>query len=265
MKQIQRNGLKFKIFNEEELKHCFNMSEKDIEIILEYQDKFPELMLEDGQGFCIDARRLHDNLKISKHLTQWLKPYIDNKNKYGFEENVDFTRIDGKVNPTNGIPIIEYMLTLDMAKELCMVSKSENGKLCRKYFISIEKTLKSYKEWNSIREPEKLQANLLKDSIRRYCERNGGFNDTRYTAMKCREFNTINECLTGYKAVDLRVIHECKDDITRDRLNTETNNAILELQKIDIMLIDSDMNFEMRKQFINKNCENNYKHLYIKK
>ena len=301
MKQIQRNGLKFKVFEEEELRHCFNMTEKDIKIVLEYQDKFPELMLEDGQGFCVDARLLHShlvkNVKIDKNtnklkegtvFSNWIKKRLS---KFKFEENEDYI-INYKIPSKPVIAYVtkfgnvvlsqeeiknmnsqkrsyygiteEYKITLDMAKQLCMIENNELGKLCRKYFISIERTLKDYKEWTRIREPEKEQANLLKDSIRRYLERNDGFDDTRYKSMKCKEFNMINSCLTGYEAIDLRKIHQCKDDITRDRLNIETNNAILELQKIDIMLIDSDMNFEMRKQFIKKNCENNYKHLYIK-
>lgn len=213
MKQIQRNGLKFKIFEEEELRHCFNMSEKDIGIILDYQDKFPELMLEDGQGFCIDARRLFKLLKLDNTKTKfadWIKKNLENIDSI---EEEDFIRFKTK-NPKGGRPTEEFKLTLELAKELCMAigitpalnkETKELSKLCRKYFITIEKTLKNYEKWNEVREPEKLQANLLKDSIRRYCERNGGFDDTRYKTMKCKEFNLINSCLTGYEAIDIDI------------------------------------------------------------
>ena len=57
-------------------------------------------------------------------------------------ETVDFTRIDGEVNLTNGIPIKEFILTIEMAKELSMLSKSPKGKDARQYFIACEKKLK---------------------------------------------------------------------------------------------------------------------------
>ena len=55
---------------------------------------------------------------------------------------MDFTRIDGEVNPTNGIPTIDYAITIDMAKELSMLSKTKKGKEARKYFIECEKQLR---------------------------------------------------------------------------------------------------------------------------
>lgn len=90
----------------------------------------------------VSARELHDFLEIKKYFTQWLETYIKKDNKYGFEENIDFTRITAEVNPTNEIPLIEYALTVDMAKELSMLSKTEKGKKARKYFIKCEKKLK---------------------------------------------------------------------------------------------------------------------------
>lgn len=91
----------------------------------------------------VSASELHEFLGIKRHLTQWLEPYIKLDNDYGFVENVDFSRINAEVNPTNGIPVIDYELTMEMAKELSMLSKSEKGKEARKYFINCEKQLKN--------------------------------------------------------------------------------------------------------------------------
>lgn len=96
---------------------------------------------EDGNSI-VSARDLHEFLEIKRYLTQWIEPYIKKNNEYGFEENVDFTSINVDVNPTNGVPIIDYALTVDMAKELSMLSKTEKGKEARKYFIKCEKKLK---------------------------------------------------------------------------------------------------------------------------
>lgn len=90
----------------------------------------------------VSARELHEFLGVSKHITQWIKPYIKDDNDYGFELNVDFMRIDGEVNPTNGLPTVDFAITIEMAKELSMVSKTEKGKQARKYFIQCEKKLK---------------------------------------------------------------------------------------------------------------------------
>lgn len=98
---------------------------------------------ENEQGKKVtSARDLYEFLEIKKHITQWLKPYIREDNEYGFLEDVDFTRIDGEVNPTNGVPIQEFILTVNMAKELSMLSKSKKGKQARQYFIDCENKLK---------------------------------------------------------------------------------------------------------------------------
>lgn len=89
------------------------------------------------------ARNLHEFLEIKRYFTQWIEPYIKDNNDYDFIENIDFTRVNADVNPTNGLPTIDYVITIEMAKELSMLSKSAKGKEARKYFISIEKA------WNS--------------------------------------------------------------------------------------------------------------------
>jgi phage antirepressor YoqD-like protein len=58
---------------------------------------------------------------------------------YGFSENIDYSpiltnRSDGKA----GKPKTDHQLTLEMAKEICMIQRSEKGKQCRQYFIAVE-------------------------------------------------------------------------------------------------------------------------------
>lgn len=89
------------------------------------------------------ARELHEFLEVKRYFTQWIEPYIKVNNDYDFLENIDFTRVNADVNPTNGLPTIDYVITIEMAKELSMLSKSAKGKEARKYFIAIEKA------WNS--------------------------------------------------------------------------------------------------------------------
>lgn len=107
------------------------------------------------------ARDLHEFLGLKKKFTDWIKKYTKVDNEYGFEENVDFTSIHSEVNPTNGVPLIEYALTVDMAKELSMLSKTERGKEARKYFIKCEKKLKENVKLISAQQ----EINELKNSL----------------------------------------------------------------------------------------------------
>ena len=88
----------------------------------------------DGQQL-VSARDLHEFLEIGQDFTNWIKRMIE----YGFEENQDFTVAkisEGKVTKH------EYIITLNMAKEISMIQRSEKGKQARKYFIQCEKKLR---------------------------------------------------------------------------------------------------------------------------
>lgn len=106
----------------------------------------------------VSARELHEKLASKRQFTNWIEPYIKKNNDYLFEENVDFTRINAGVNPTNNVPIIDYAITIAMAKEIAMVSKTEKGKEVRRYFIQIEKS------WNS---PEMIMKRALEIANRK--------------------------------------------------------------------------------------------------
>jgi phage anti-repressor protein len=83
----------------------------------------------------VSARELYDFLEINTDFTNWCKRMFE----YGFEGGKEFTPILGK--STGGRPSIDYALTLDTAKEISMIQRSENGKQARQYFIACEKQL----------------------------------------------------------------------------------------------------------------------------
>jgi len=99
----------------------------------------------------VSARELHKNLDLKKKFSGWWE-----QNSRSFEYGVDYTWEPQSyhVQIGNGASRIEddYFLTIDMAKELCMMSKTKRGKEVRKYFIQIEKN------WNS---PEQLVKRTL--------------------------------------------------------------------------------------------------------
>nr|DAT24647.1 MAG TPA: AntA/AntB antirepressor [Caudoviricetes sp.] len=86
---------------------------------------------------AVNARELHGFLKSRQDFSTWIKNRIAD---YDFVENQDFVRFHKKMEANNAT-LIEYAITLDMAKELSMVERNEQGKQARKYFIECEKRL----------------------------------------------------------------------------------------------------------------------------
>lgn len=107
----------------------------------------------------VNARELHAFLEVGKDFSTWIKDRI---HKYGFEENIDFVKIDSpKLGNQKGGDrrSIEYHISLSMAKELSMVERNSNGKQARQYFINCERKLKEVTKQPSIPQtlPEALR------------------------------------------------------------------------------------------------------------
>lgn len=85
----------------------------------------------------INARELHEFLQIQTPFHKWIARRIAD---YNFSENLDF--IERTILSARGFfktDVKEYHITLDMAKELCMLERSELGQQARRYFIRMEK------------------------------------------------------------------------------------------------------------------------------
>lgn len=88
----------------------------------------------------IDAALLHQKLKAKGRFYDWITYRIK---EYCFEENKDFFATKKVQSKQGGHNRIEYLLTLDMAKELAMLERNEVGRTIRRYFIAKEKELRS--------------------------------------------------------------------------------------------------------------------------
>lgn len=95
---------------------------------------------------AVSARDLHDFLEVKTAYKDWVPRMCE----YGFTEGEDFCSFLSE--STGGRPAQDAVLTIDMAKELCMIQRNEKGKQARQYFLQIEK------DWNS---PEKVMARAL--------------------------------------------------------------------------------------------------------
>ena len=99
----------------------------------------------------VSARELHEFLEVGRDFTTWIKGRIS---KYDFDENIDFIIVESfhQNGGKGGRPEKDYVITIDMAKELSMVENNAKGKQARKYFIQVEKA------WNS---PEMIMKRAL--------------------------------------------------------------------------------------------------------
>lgn len=93
------------------------------------------------------GRELHEFLEVKTLYKDWFPRMVE----YGFTEGKDFSSFLSE--STGGRPSIDHLLTIDMAKEICMIQRTEVGKQARQYFIQVEK------DYNS---PEKIMARALR-------------------------------------------------------------------------------------------------------
>ena len=100
----------------------------------------------DSERPTVSGRDLHNVLEVKTAYKDWFPRMCE----YGFIEGTDFSSILSE--STGGRPSADHQLTIDMAKELCMVQRTPKGKQCRQYFIQLEKA------WNS---PEAIMARAL--------------------------------------------------------------------------------------------------------
>ena len=102
----------------------------------------------------VSASRVHGFLGVGAHFKDWFPRMCD----YGFSQGVDFNPLKIEKVQIEGLRevkrmIIDYEITIPMAKEICMIQRTEKGKLARQYFLSLEKA------WNT---PEMVMSRALK-------------------------------------------------------------------------------------------------------
>ena len=99
----------------------------------------------------VSARELHEKLEIGTKFTTWFERMCE----YGFAENSDYRPISQKWETAQGnmTESKDYEISIDMAKQICMIQRSEVGKQIRQYFIDLEKA------WNT---PEQIMARALR-------------------------------------------------------------------------------------------------------
>lgn len=120
----------------------------------------------------VSARDLHEGLEIKTAFKDWFPRMIE----YGFEAGKDFNmlkneRVQMEGNREVRREITDYQISVDMAKQICMIQRNEKGKQYREYFLELEKA------WNT---PEQVFARALRmanqtiNSLKDRCQFLGG-------------------------------------------------------------------------------------------
>lgn len=107
----------------------------------------------DNEQPTVSARELHDFLEVGADFRHWFPRMCE----YGFEQGRDFNpvkfdRLQYEGNREVRRTVYDAAITIDMAKELCMLQRNDKGKQARQYFLQLER------DWNS---PEKVMARAL--------------------------------------------------------------------------------------------------------
>lgn len=101
----------------------------------------------DANQPSVSARDLYEMLNIKTAFKDWFRRMCE----YGFEEGKDFC--SKMSESTGGRPAKDADISIDMAKQICMIQRSPEGRRIRQYFIDLEKA------WNT---PEQIFARALK-------------------------------------------------------------------------------------------------------
>ena len=113
-----------------------------------------ELILVNVDTHTVSARELHKKVGSTERFSSWFERQL----QFGFVENEDYTTVKvlTEVQNNGGTQereLIDHNLSVDMAKHICMVQRTEKAKEVRQYLIDLEKA------WNT---PEQVMARALK-------------------------------------------------------------------------------------------------------
>ncbi len=157
----------------------------------------------------VSGRELHEFLEIGTKYKDWFPRMVE----YGFEEEIDFIRVAQK-RATNNLKnpvttVIDHAISIDMAKEISMIQRTEKGKVARQYFINCEKKLKEVKKLSPM-ELMELQFKALKEQKEKIAQVENRVDkleeDMPLLQIDCKEIQALVrkkgiEALGGYRSI----------------------------------------------------------------
>ena len=157
----------------------------------------------------VSGRELHEFLEIRTKYKDWFRRMVE----YGFEEEIDFIMVAQK-RATNNLKnpvttVIDHAISIDMAKEISMIQRTEKGKAARQYFINCEKKLNEVKKLSPM-ELMELQFKALKEQKEKISQVENRVykleEDMPLFQIDCKEIQALVrkkgiEALGGYRSI----------------------------------------------------------------
>lgn len=242
-------------FTEEELKQ-YGLSEDESSTILEYQALLP-ILQSDKNDSKVNARDLHKQLNSSRQFTDWIENRIKS---YQLIKDVDYITISRKYETVKNSGLqpkqtLDYILTLDCAKQLAMVERTDIGALVRRYFIIIEKAFKNRTNWNKNRKNTLINCKELRSALITKREEllNGLpewiINGNLYSI----EFSLLNSVILGMSATQYRKKNNISsNEQIRNYFSEDQLDDVERLERYDAQLIISQeiYSYEERKYIL---------------
>jgi len=183
----------------------------------------------------VNARELHAFLEVGTAYAAWINERIE---QYGFVESKDYVVFspEGK-NPRGGRPLKEHAISMDMAKELAMVERTDKGKQARQYFIACERAARAGEHYVEDRKRLRHEAaasyKVMSQVLAMRREREG---------KKCAPHHFMNEARLVNQALAGKF-----EKLDRDQLSVEQLDALAALEVRNAVLIASGCSFHDRK------------------
>ena len=233
-------------FKRKELE-VYSLDERKIDVILEYQELVPILQDEDNKSE-VSLKILYGQLGLAKsQYSRWVKKNIL-EDEFAIE-NEDFKRVRLNVE---GNETYDYLLTLEYAKEIAMMSKGRVGKVVRRYFIYIEEAFTIRNAWNENRISSIIKCKSLVKAIK---ENEGKFiNQPTWSINDYQsEFCLLNDIIVGMSATEYRKINKLKkSEPVRNNFTHNQLKLVEELERYDadLILIQKILDRNKRKEYL---------------
>lgn len=153
------------------------------------------ITIADEEMPTVSGRELHEKLGIESNYTTWFGRMCE----YGFEADKDYIPIlENRSDGLPGKPRTDHQITLDMAKQICMIQRSDTGRAFREYFLEVER------RWNS---PEQVFARALRFAERTIADMTGQVKALEATcAVQSQQIAELQPKASYYD-----VVLNCKD------------------------------------------------------
>ena len=142
----------------------------------------------------VNARELHTFLDIETKFKDWILRMLD----YGFEENLDYLMLKNEQALEAERARKDYYLTINCAKEIAMIQRTDKGKKARQYFLECERKLKENIRPLSQTEILVIAAQRLLDIERYNKELEAKLNKVEQLAVEANSYNSSN---TGFMTI----------------------------------------------------------------